>query len=237
MHVLNRHLFAAALVAGSLLTLPLSAHAGTPVRVMSLGDSHTVGVGSTHLAGYRLAFSKAMSAGGYDVDMVGGKADGPEGFDHRHQGYSGATTYELSSAVHEKMASYDPELVILLVGTNDARAPAFNPISFEVHLSVLVDRVFAANPDVKMIVSTIPPQMYGKNDPANRAVNARIRKHVEGRRNQDHIAIVDIYDLIDDRLDMADAVHMNDAGYEKVGGAFADAALSLLSPKVATPAP
>jgi len=236
-HVLKQHLFAAALLAGSLLAPSLSAHAGTTLRVMALGDSHTVGVGSTHRAGYRLAFSNAMSEGGYDIDMVGGKANGPEGFDHRHQGYKGATTYEISSAVHEKLANYDPELVILLIGTNDARAPGFNPLSFEVHLSVLVDRIFASNPDIKLIIATVPPQKSGKNDPANRALNARIQKHVEGRRNQDHIAIVDVYNLIDDRLDMFDDLHMNDAGYEKVGGAFADAALSLVNPKVATPAP
>ena len=197
------------------------------MRVMTLGDSHTAGVGSTHRAGYRIAFLKAMAEGGIEADMVGGKADGPEGFDHRHQGYEGATTYEVSAAVHDKMADYQPDLVVLLIGTNDARQPSFSPIAFEVHFSVLVDRVFAANPDVKLIVSTIPPQLYGKNEPANRALNSRIRSHIEGRTNQDQIRIVDIYNLLDDRLDMSDSIHMNDSGYEKVGGAFADAALSL----------
>ena len=200
---------------------------------MALGDSHTVGVGSSHLAGYRLAFLKAMSDRGFDVDMVGGKANGPEGFDHRHQGYGGATAYELSSSIHEKMAKYQPDLVILLIGTNEARAPSFSPIAFEVHFSVLVDRVFASNPDVKLVVSTIPPQMFGRNEPANRALNTRIVRHIESRRNRADIKIVDIYHLIDDRLDMFDEFHLNDSGYEKVGDAFADAARELLATDVA----
>jgi lysophospholipase L1-like esterase len=231
--VLRRLLFAAALAGGFLGGYGLAAHAGGAVRVMPMGDSHTVGVGSSHLAGYRIAFLKAMQAGGFEVDMVGGNADGPEGFDQRHQGYRGATTYELSSATHEKMAKYQPDLVILLVGTNDAHQPGFSPLAFGIHFSVLVDRIFAANPDVKLVISTIPPQMYGKNEPASRALNDRIRLHVSKRRNQEQIRIVDIYNLIDDRLDMADPLHMNDAGYEKVGGAFADAALSLLRTDVA----
>lgn len=233
MSVLRQILFAATLAAGLLAVADLPAHSADTVRVMALGDSHTVGTGSSHLAGYRLAFLKAMSDSGMPVDMVGGKADGPEGFDHRHQGYDGATTYEISSAVHEKMEKYQPDLVILLAGTNDARQRSFNPVAFEVHFSVLVDRIFAANPDVKLIVSTIPPQHYGKNEPANRSLNSRIRHHVEGRSSQDNIRIVDIYSLLDDRLDMADDLHMNDSGYEKVGGAFADAALSLLGTDLA----
>ena len=226
-----RFLCLAALFGLSALAAP--ALAGTPIRVMAMGDSHTVGIGSSHYAGYRLAFLKEMSAGGYEVDMVGGNANGPEGFDHRHQGYGGATTYEVSAFVHDKMEAYDPELVVLLVGTNDARLPGFNPLAFEIHFSVLVDRVFAANPNVKLIVSTIPPQRYGRNENANRAVNDRIRKHVEGRSNRENIRMVDIYHLVDDRLDMSDEFHMNDSGYEKVGSAFADAAIELLGTNLA----
>ncbi len=200
---------------------------------MALGDSHTVGLGSTHRAGYRLAFLQRMQANGFEADMVGGKADGPEGFDHRHQGYGGATTYELSGAIHEKMAKYAPDVVILLIGTNDARAGGFNPLAFEVHFSVLVDRVFASNPDVKLVIATIPPRMYGRSEPANRALNDRIRKHAGERPSHEAIEVVDIYNMVDDRLDMSEQLHLNDAGYEKIGGAIADAALTLLRTGVA----
>jgi lysophospholipase L1-like esterase len=229
----GRLLISVVLFAGLSSATPTYAEGGRVVRVLPIGDSHTVGVGSSHNAGYRLAFVKQMSDAGFEVDMVGGQASGPEGLDHRHQGQGGATTYEVSSAIHEKMAKYEPDLVVLLVGTNDARDGKFSPYAFEVNLSVLLDRIFASSPDVKLVLATIPPQMYGKNDPANRALNDRIRAHVAKRSNQESIRVVDVYNMVDDRLDMSDPVHMNDAGYEKVGAAFAAAAQELLRTDVA----
>jgi lysophospholipase L1-like esterase len=42
------------------------------------------------------------------------------------------------------------------------------------------------------------------------------------------IRLVDVYALLDDRADFVDGLHMNDAGYDKVGKAFAEMLLDML---------
>lgn len=205
-----------------------------PLRVMAMGDSITVGVGSTHKAGYRLTFWNRMQEAGVPVNMVGGKAAGPENFDSRHQGYSGLTVYELSGAVPEKMSRYQPDVVLLEIGSNDAMGSTFSPLAFEVNFSILVDRILASKPDAKLLVSTLPPNKYGHDEGPKRRLNAFLKDYVEKRRAKgDEVALVDAYAILDSRRDMVDKLHPNDAGYEKLGDAFADALLSMLGDDLA----
>lgn len=218
------------------LGIALAAVAGGPLaaraealKVMALGDSITVGVGSSQGAGYRASFWTRMRDAGVEVDMVGGKVDGPDTFDNRHQGYANITLHELSAGVHEKLRTYRPDVVLLLTGSDEVHADHFSAHAFAANLGVLVDRVFNAQHDVKLLISTIPPSRFGRNQGAKRALNELVRRTVREHSGRGQaVYLVDSFAVLDPARDMADADRPNDVGYERVGEAFADALLAAL---------
>ena len=199
-----------------------------PLRVMALGDSLTAGAGSSHRAGYRLTFWKRLQEEGLEVDMVGGKADGPETIDNRHQGYSPGALHEISAAAYEKVRHYEPDVVLVLAGTDEWREDRFSAPSFAVNLGVLIDRIFTARPSATVFVATIPPPKFGRHEQEKRQVNRLLRREVQERAGRGQaVHLVDVYELLDPTRDMLDGNRPNDAGYEKIGDAFADAVLAV----------
>jgi lysophospholipase L1-like esterase len=215
----------AALAAGA-AAAPVAA---APLRVMALGDSLTAGAGSSHGGGYRLTLWTRLHEEGLEVDMVGGKADGPETVDNRHQGYSPGTLHEISAGVHDKVRDYEPDVVLVLAGTDEWRDDRFSPPSFAVNLGVLIDRILTARPGAQIFVATIPPPKFGRNEQEKRQLNKLIRREVHEREERGQAEhLVDVFDVVDPVRDMLDANRPNDAGYEKIGDAFADAVLAVL---------
>jgi lysophospholipase L1-like esterase len=200
-----------------------------PVKVMALGDSLTVGVGSTRGGGYRAPFWERMRDAGIEVDMVGGKVDGPETFDNRHQGYAQMPLHDLSAGAFDKVRTFAPDFVLLLAGGDEVGTSHFSPHAFAANLDVMIDRIFTAKGDVKVLISTLPPAKFGKNQGAKRAVNELLRRTVKERSARGQaVYLVDAFAAIDPQREMADAAHPNDAGYERIGEAFADVLLPLL---------
>ncbi len=226
-----RLLAGAALAAAWLL--PAGGAAAEPLRVMAFGDSITKGIGSSHGAGYRQAFLARMHDAGVEVDMLGRFRDGPEDMDRDHQGHPGRGVAKLDQVSFEELRKEHPDVVILLIGTNDAKESKFVPEAFRIRYSVLLDRTLAES-RTRMVAATIPPHRFGKGAGVRQAMNRIIREEVEKRAAEGKsIRLVDVYALLDDRADFVDSLHMNDAGYDKVGNAFADAVLEML----AAPAP
>jgi lysophospholipase L1-like esterase len=217
-------------VVAALAPLPAqSAVEPAPVKVMALGDSLTVGIGSTRGGGYRAPFWEHMRDAGIEIDMVGGKVDGPETFDNRHQGYARMPLHELSAGVHDKMRMFQPDVVLLLAGADEVGSSNFSPHAFAANLEVMIDRIFTAKSGVKLLIGTLPPSKFGKNQGAKRAVNELLRRTVRERAERGQaVYLVDAFAAIDPQRDMADATHPNDNGYERIGEAFADALLPLL---------
>jgi lysophospholipase L1-like esterase len=222
--------------AALLLGLALAAAAGVSVparaeslKVMALGDSITVGVGSSQGAGYRATFWTRMRDAGIEIDMVGGKAGGPDTFDNQHEGTANIPLHELSAAVHEKIRTYQPDVVLLLTGSDEVHKDDFSAHAFAANLGVLIDRVFTAKRGVKLLISTIPPSHVGRNQGAKRALNEllrrTVREHVE--RGQ-AVYLVDSFPVLDPARDVGDADRPSDAGYERIGETFADGLLAAL---------
>ena len=222
-----RHALTAAAALAALAALPASA---APLRVMAFGDSITMGQGSTHAGGYRLTFLERMRAASVEVDMLGHYRDGPEGMDGDHEGYKGRGVAKLDEVSFSAIRREHPDAILLMIGTNDAVRGSFHPEAFRIRYSVLLDR-FLSESKVRLVVSTIPSSRFGKTkkDQLKVAVNKVIRAEVAKQRAAGkRIALIDAYEILDDRQDFVDSLHMNDAGYVKLGDAFAEALLGLL---------
>jgi lysophospholipase L1-like esterase len=218
-----------AALAAVLAAAGAGAAGAAPLKVMALGDSLTAGAGSSHGGGYRLTFWTRLQEEGIEVDMVGGKADGPDTLDDRHQGYSPGTLHEISAHVHEKLRDYEPDVVLVLAGTDEWRDDRFSPPSFAVNLGVLIDRILTARPGAQIFVGTIPPPKFGRNEAEKRQLNRLIRREVKERGGRGQpVHLVDLFELLDPVRDMLDGNRPNDTGYEKIGDAFADAVLAVV---------
>jgi len=217
-----------------LLSVPSPASAEA-VRVMAFGDSLTKGTGSTHGAGYRLAFYQKMREAGFEVDMLGTFHAGPKDIDRDHQGHQGQGVAKLDEVSFDELRRERPQMVILMIGTNDAKEGSFVPDAFRIRYSVLLDRILAES-HTRLIAATIPPARYGKRDKVMGAVNAIIRSEVEKRAATGRVRLVDVNGMLDNRADYVDPLHLNDDAYARIGTAFADTAVQMLHAQPASAA-
>src|SRR4051812_6467748 len=110
-----------------------------PLRVMPLGDSITWGVGSGNQDGYRGSLYRRLTAAGVDVDFVGSMHTG-HGPDPNNEGHKGWTIAELAARVDDWLDTYEPDVILLHIGTNDM---VRNLPDAPLQMSGLLDRIAA----------------------------------------------------------------------------------------------
>ena len=245
-----------------------SAPVSSDVKIMALGDSITDGYWTG--GGYRKYLYHELEEMGYsNIDMVGPKGSNSESFQYQGQtvtydgnyaGYSGyaiqyITGTETRQGILETISSdygngnmietYDPDVVLLQIGTNDVLSNYNDGITDR--LENLVDTILADmdGENDMLYVSTIPNiniaerydwlwayGMYYPNDPAaftakiqgcidsyNASIQTLVaKKQAEGAK----ISFADIHSVIDETTDMYDGVHPNETGYEKMGNYWAN---------------
>jgi lysophospholipase L1-like esterase len=239
------------------------------IKIMALGDSITDGYWTG--GGYRKYLYYELEQMGYtDIDMVGPKGGNTESFNYNGQyvtydgnyaGYSGyaiqyITGTETRQGILETINSdygngknmieaYDPDVVLLQIGTNDVLS-AYND-GITDRLENLVDTILASmdGSDDLLYVSTIPDinvaerndwlWAYGMSysaDPegftakvqgAIDTYNASIKELVAKKQAAgERIAFADIHSVVDQNTDLYDGVHPNEAGYENMGNYWAN---------------
>jgi lysophospholipase L1-like esterase len=221
------------LVLAVALGVPLlaSASAGTDplpgTRIMPLGDSLTVGF--SFPGAYRNALEDDLTAGGRQVDFVGSRRDGPASLaDGDHEGHDGWRIDQIDTIVESRLATYAPDIVLLLVGTNDVVQDHDLPGAPE-RLGALVDRITSARPSVQVYVSSIPPLA----DPADRAqvdaFNAALPGVLAARAAPDRVHLVDGGSAVEVGA-LVDGVHPDAAGYASLGHAWHQALAAAVPP-------
>jgi hypothetical protein len=177
---------------------------------MPLGDSITMGIGSSDGSSYRTDLYRRLTAAGVAVDFVGSARHGV-GPDLDHEGHSGWTVAKIAARVDEWLPTYQPGAVLLHIGTNDIRTDA-GAAGAAGRLSALVDRITRARPTAHVFVATI----VGAKEPAEQrridAYNAGVRAAVAGKGRRVHL----VEQATVDELDIRDNLHPNDFGLAKM---------------------
>jgi lysophospholipase L1-like esterase len=195
------------------------------VRIMPLGDSITDGAQVP--GGYRIELWRRLV--GQDrrrIDFVGSLQNGPpELGDRDHEGHSGWRIDEVAASVDGWLARHRPEVVLLMIGTNDmlqnhAAAPA--------RLGELLDRITRQLPAATVLVATLPPLAGAEANRRvaafNRALPAVVQaRAAAGRR----VRLVDVAAGLT-LTDVGDGVHPNESGHAKIAAAWYGALVPLL---------
>lgn len=197
-------------------------------------------------------------------------------YDPANEGYSGYTiqTYNGRTGIYETLfndssnynaiTQYDPDLILLQIGTNDVLDAHNDGIT--ARLEVLIDKIFAsANSDAALFVASIPyidvdevpswvssyEWTYGIpsyfDDPENYmkvvtsyvdAYNASIRNLVEEKQSDGyHIFFSDVNSVVNMETGLYDGVHPNEYGYACMGQLWSNLILNYLGEEPITTTP
>ncbi|MDP9869918.1 MULTISPECIES: SGNH/GDSL hydrolase family protein [Streptosporangium] len=188
------------------------------VRIMPLGDSITDGFNVP--GGYRVNLWRSLADADHLVDFVGSGFNGPaELADHDHEGHPGWRIDEIDAQVSGWIGAASPRTVLLHIGTNDivqnrdlGGAPA--------RLSALIDRIAAAAPQAELFVATIIPLADPVLEARAVAYNAAIPGIVRSKAAAGgHVHLVDMHAAVT-TADLADGVHPNRTGYDRMASAW-----------------
>lgn len=223
----------------------LEAAAAEKIKIMPLGDSITFGMADE--GGYRKYLWQVLREKGYmDIDFVGPEGSEsatfnyngtPVTYDDNHAGYSGYTIvnrpggwFGQLNGILETMQSgdyitkYAPDIILLQIGTNDINNGALNSTENDLH--TLLDYLCEKRPQDGVIFMTTIPDLgntgWGGDKNADIASYNKIVKKVADEYSSKNVVYADIHSVINASSDLADGVHPNAGGYEKMAKYWAE---------------
>lgn len=206
-----------------------------PARIMPMGDSITYGAGAT--GGYRLELKDLLVPAGHSFDFVGSQSSGPfEMEDRQHQGHNGFKIHDIAAIARDRVTTYRPDVVLLVIGTNDMLGD-YELDTAPDRLAALIDTIVDAAPASEVIVGSIPPLADEADDAQARAYNAAIPELVQTRANAGkNVSFVDMYGAMTP-ADLVDGVHPHADGYLKMANVWLSALQAVLPdlPPTSTP--
>jgi uncharacterized repeat protein (TIGR02543 family) len=218
-HKLTGLLVIFAVIASLFFFVPETQAFPTPVKVMPLGDSITVGYPG--LEGYRRTLLLSLSSSGFSVDFVGSQKVGT-GFDYDNEGHLGNRTDEIRDNVVGWLNSNPADIVLLHIGTNDIQdgenaadvvaevASTLDNINqWESYNSQSVTVILA-----RIILRSTNPTLNETTKIFNDALQNMAQNRIAGG---DKIVVVDMENVLNYSTDLtSDGVHPNFTGYTKM---------------------
>jgi lysophospholipase L1-like esterase len=152
----------------------LAIHKASDLRIMVLGDSITAGIlgggGATTDGGYRGRLAQLLAADGYHATFVGGRDDFASKMPAlRHEGWpgyviratsKGAPGQLLGPLIERALTKYDPDLILLMAGTNDllryeADDDQYSQSEIVESMDLLLRQIYRLRPHVRVILAGI----------------------------------------------------------------------------------
>ena len=219
--------------------------------ILPLGDSITDGFGTP--GGYRI---KLYQNFGGNVKFVGSQSNGPANLTDKHnEGHSGYRIDQIDADLKGLSSSspapdtnnggswlsggnstgrgaVSPQFVLLHIGTNDASQGA-SPALMESRLTQLLTDLKADLPDAQVIVASLIPRTDSSAaESVEEQYNAAMPAIIAAMGS--HFHFLDMHSVINPTTDLADGVHPNIGGYNKMADAWTAAVQAISVPEPAT---
>lgn len=188
--------------------------AGTPMRIMPIGSSSTVGAGSLATAGFRVPLEVLLARDGIAYDMVGSQQSGPTSMaDRDHEGHGGWTMARMQPYVGGWLTTQQPDIVLLQVGTNDLISGVGAAVTAQ-RLDTMLHTIRSTTSAYVIVAGVWAP--LRSRLPA-RAEYARLAEAVVQRHRAagEPVTFVDASALLGSG-DLYDGLHPDAAGYRKI---------------------
>ena len=200
-------------------------------QIMPLGDSITHGYSID--GGYRTKLFSLLPG----VNFLGTQVSGPQNLDDKdHEGHLGWTINEISSQIFNWFMVFDPDTVLLLIGTNDL-LQNYQVDSAPSRLNNLLSTIRDVSPTAHIFVGTLPPLGTESQNQLVNTFNQQLASVISARQVTDpYLHLVDINGSLTQQ-DLTDGIHPNLAGYEKMATTWATAIQDVSGQPLATPTP
>lgn len=193
-------------------------------KILPLGDSITVGWGSTHGGSYRVELFHLAHAAGHDITFTGTQSPtGPNMVDYvtfprKHEGIAGEKIAQIMARVDHALDTETPHIVIVHAGTNDM---SMMPDGANARLEILVDKLISDLPDALIVVSNIVPfpQYASLVTTFNAELVPMLKERIDAGA---HLIFVDQFGGFP-TSELDDGVHPNDAGYARMADKWYEA--------------
>lgn len=189
------------------------------IFLISSIDSITFGDKSSDGNGYRQDLKTILEGTSNTVEIIGSIRSGNM-TDNFNEGHSGAVIDQIASFTSAYRQR--PNVILLHAGTNDMNKD-LNTATAPQRVDSLVEKLITACPDALIVVAKIVPSRL--KDPAaripqfNTAVAGLMTTRIQKGQ---HVVVADIFSAVSVG-DLADGIHPNDGGYNKMAVTWADA--------------
>jgi len=186
-------------------------------RIMPLGDAVTAGStdGTNVTSGYRQALRNLLIDKGYSVEFVGGQSIAPD----RHEGHLGdrGTTARIAANIEGWLNANPADIVLLHVGTQDFVAGG-DAANSDARIGDILNAIDAWSTSKGQVVTVLLAKIVDQW-PASPAI-ATFNDLIAKRAKTGEVILVDQYNVLDYPADLADGVHPNSGGYQKMADAW-----------------
>lgn len=206
-------------------------------RILPLGNSITQG-DADHVS-YRYVLWTMLVDEGFDFDFIGsmtgnytGDPEWPDHqgyeFDRDHEGHWGWHANQLLEDLPVWLEEYDPEIVLLLAGTNDA----FNDQPAEqigAELAEIVEVLRDDNPEVTVLLARPIPTTWSEPDEILEDLDELLDDLVASLHSEESpVVLVDQREGFDADIDTYDGIHPNEIGEQKLAANWLEALIPYL---------
>jgi lysophospholipase L1-like esterase len=197
---------------------------GSACKILPLGDSITYGI--QYAGGYRVELFQDAQTAHQHITFVGDSslANGPTmvagvAFPQDNDGHSGWTIDQIAGLVPSPALQTNPDIVLLLIGTNDMYSTSQPVAQAPQRLAALLDALIKGDARALLIVAQITPLQNSTWETQVVTYNAAIPALVQARAGVGkHIAMVDMHTgFVTATMLSSDGVHPNQAGYNHMG--------------------
>jgi lysophospholipase L1-like esterase len=182
------------------------------LKIMPLGDSITYGRWSRTTSSYRIDLQNRLKAAGRRVDFVGSmKSGAPATADLDNEGHPGWRIDQLAAPLDGWLATYKPDAVLLLAGTNDMNQN-YRTDTAPGRLAAMIDQIHLDRPTAQVFVQTLIASKTAATQARIKTFNAAIPAIAAGRSSFVHV--VDQSGI--SGVLLSDALHPNDYGFARM---------------------
>lgn len=185
----------------------------TEIKVACIGDSITNGRGKNQSSFYPVQLDS----------MLG------EGYQVLNCGESGATMqrdgnkpFWFQKDFHNVFV-YTPDIVVIMLGTNDSKTNNWNAVSYEYDYQLMIDTLNTLDPKPQIYLCSPPPAYSSSWTISDSTIRSGVIPVVERIAKKNNIQIIDVYNGMTKMSDLfPDGIHPNEKGIKIMAEIIAD---------------